>query len=256
MNNEEKIKKPKDFWIIFSIIISIASLLVSFFTYKTNLNLKKADLVFSELETTIIHDECINKEKFKCDYIVPIIFNNGEAAAKNIHFTIYKTSIDGSIAFNGKIVEKTFNTYSLNEVPPKTYQRFGTINQIQTSENNTNLISSPIALIFYISYTDSLTKKFQNKLFFYQYSIGGDSMLSIIKEDFNKIYSKLLSDPEINKNPTLVSELNRFHELENIQQIQCKKIKLFNKHLENILKQLLIFLPYQEIKHFKLGCNF
>ena len=123
------------------------------------------------------------------DVITPSITNVGKSVATKIRFKLYDLLFDGLPAAN------PWNDILMNDIQPDESKNFGILGIAYKSVGMPDLSkyigSEQVALIFHIEYEDALTKQLQNRLFFFQYTLGTDIVKSLVNSDYKKIYERL-----------------------------------------------------------------
>ncbi|MDD5721590.1 MAG: hypothetical protein PHT16_04100, partial [Candidatus Pacebacteria bacterium] len=220
-------------------LLAIISLGWTAYTHFKLLPLQQANLVFLEKDIMI---QNIKKTEYEMyDRINSTITNTGKASAQNIEFSIYSMYFNKNILLYGEEVKEFFyNSKILNELPGGESVSFGVIN----IPYYINGIDGQVALIYHLKYIDSLTPRdLQNKIFWLQYPLGGYGASGLIKDDYEKIYDRLLKYFENKKEDTYILEFLRknspkrlienkssdvfsWEEMKNVESSMFQKIKL------------------------------
>ena len=214
--NQEEIKvaiirQPKDWLNFFTLSVAIVSLLLSYASfssvdsqYQQLLPLKEANVSFSEQNIQIIPNA--QQNGLTGDGIVPVIINIGQATAKNINFKIY------AIPFDGNIAKNLFDDRIAQDLEGGEKISFGSFligyklaNGIDASYLKGK---EQIALLFRLTYTDSLTNQKHSKVSLFQYVFGTNTIHALLESDYKKIYPTLIAGVTSSSDEILLEYLN------------------------------------------------
>ena len=209
-NSSEEIKKvflinQKRNWAAWSAIaISLVSIIWSgfwsFHTYNQLLPLQKSNVIFSESNLRILNNQTVCSSDGEClrgDQIELTLTNIGRAPAQNISFKIY------GVPYSNGTSSKLFDNQLVNDVQPGASVRIGNV-----GIGNTEYPGQPIALIFILQYTDSLTSlPMPDTFFFYHYTLGTQDVFSLIDADYSRLYKRLQVVANKYKDQTLLEFL-------------------------------------------------
>lgn len=213
---ETKLKKPFNWSIIIAIIAALISgiaVFISFYSLKNSqdslewsqkthnqlLPLQQSNVILPESEIKISQSKGLIKEMYTSyDIVEPTIRNVGKATANNIKFRIYAVYFNNELEFltSGTSTIRFFSDKIIHELPPESSANFGQMSiPHSAAECSRNLVADreQIALIFHLEYLDSIDKETpqKNKVFLFQYNIGGSRVYSLIGDDYLKIYDRL-----------------------------------------------------------------
>lgn len=199
-----ELPKSKDLskWIaiIITFLFSLSGIIWSIFTYNKLLPLQEARVIFSDSDIRIVCFQPTGNVQ-KCG-LENQIKNVGNSIAKDVSFKIYAISFDDPTGVE-LVSDTIFNDKLSNDLFPSSSAKFGT----NTLEGN---IGRKAMLINHLHYFDDWTKKYYDKVFWFQYTIGDSAVFSAIEKERNKISDDRFKELFTNENDEyLLDQLNQ-----------------------------------------------
>lgn len=173
---------------ILAIVISGLSYSHSLSTFEKLLPEHQANVVFSEEALMVIPDS--EGVSFQ-----PSVKNIGKSAAKKVKFRIYIAPFqrNNPVAIPSYPVRRVYNDKLVADLEPDEQASFGSfsIGRTLTAEDGKLFdafeVKPDVAILFHLSYIDSLSEKVMSKFFIFHYFYGGFTTNSLIGNDYKII---------------------------------------------------------------------
>ena len=201
----------KEYITIITLLVSILSFVYSYHVDQKYLPLNEANVIFSEDNITIEPDYVFNNKK--TDRLVLSFRNIGKFEANNVRFEMFLTAVNlNNLKINAEdVVTKVFDQTLIHKLQPNTTATIGGLFLNYDMENDKHEVinlrgTGQVALIFRLSYKDSLSEKIIRKEFLFLHTLGRNGISTLTTDDFPKIKENLkvffINDPD------MMSDLN------------------------------------------------